>query len=98
MGDDTGEGLVGNAGSLDGSKETDQTAPEGYDIRQYVPDTDHGAVIVTTRSSTVQIGELLRLQKLRKIEGSLHMLESASGRRGTRDGARSPQPQKARAR
>uniref|UniRef100_A0ACC1R8X0 Uncharacterized protein n=1 Tax=Lecanicillium saksenae TaxID=468837 RepID=A0ACC1R8X0_9HYPO len=82
MGGETGEGPVGDAGNLDGSNETDQSAPEGYDIRQCFPDTDHGAVIVTTRSSIVQIGELLRLQKLRKIEDSLRILESTSGRRG----------------
>lgn len=91
---DTGVGPVGKAGSLDGCNETDQSTLEGYDIRQHLPDTDHGAIIVTTRSSTVQIGELLRLQKLRKIEDSLRILESTSGRRGTRDGARSPQARK----
>ncbi|KAJ4161661.1 uncharacterized protein LMH87_007687 [Akanthomyces muscarius] len=84
---DTGVGPVGKAGSLDGCNETDQSTLEGYDIRQHLPDTDHGAIIVTTRSSTVQIGELLRLQKLRKVEDSLRILESTSGRRGTRDDA-----------
>ncbi|EAQ83136.1 hypothetical protein CHGG_10954 [Chaetomium globosum CBS 148.51] len=65
--------------------EADQPAPEGYDIRPYLPDTDHGAVILTTRSSTVQIGELLRLEKLRKTEDSLRILESTSGRTGVQD-------------
>ncbi|KAL6362010.1 hypothetical protein LRP88_05493 [Fusarium phalaenopsidis] len=87
MGGDTGEVPVGDGGSLSRPGEVDQQAPEGYDIRQYLPDTDHGAVIVTTRSSTVQIGELLRLQKLRKIEDSLSILESTSGRKGTQDDA-----------
>jgi hypothetical protein len=66
--------------------EGDQPTPDGYDIRQYLPDTDHGAVIVTTRSSTVQIGDLLRLRKLQKIEDSLRILESTSGRTGAQDG------------
>jgi hypothetical protein len=86
MGGDTGEAPARDGGHSGRHGEADQSAPEGYDIRQYLPDTDHGAVIVTTRSSTVQIGELLRLQKLRKIEDSLLILESTSGRTGAQDG------------
>jgi hypothetical protein len=86
MGGDTEEALATDGGNSGRHGEADQPAPEGYDIRQYLPDTDHGAVIVTTRSSTVQIGELLRLQKLGKIEDSLGILESTSGRTGAQDG------------
>ncbi|KAM3533696.1 hypothetical protein MY4038_003011 [Beauveria bassiana] len=67
--------------------EVDEQAPEGYDVRQYLPRTDQGMVIVTTRSSIVQIGELLRLQKLCKIEDSLRILETTSGRKDSRDDA-----------
>ncbi|KAK4044690.1 kinesin light chain [Parachaetomium inaequale] len=87
MGGDTGETPARDGGNSGRHGEANQPAPEGYDIRQYLPDTDHGAVIVTTRSSTVQIGELLRLQKLRKIEDSLRILESTSGRTGAQDDA-----------
>ncbi|KAM0531420.1 hypothetical protein ACHAO3_007531, partial [Verticillium nonalfalfae] len=76
----------GDDGGLSRPGEADQAAPEGYDIRQYFPDVDHGAVIVTTRG-TVQIGELLQLQKLRNIGDSLRILESTSGRKGTHDDA-----------
>jgi tetratricopeptide (TPR) repeat protein len=62
--------------------ELDQATGDGYDIRKYLPETDDGAVIVTTRSSTVHMGELLRLQKLRNVEDSLRILESTSGRTG----------------
>jgi hypothetical protein len=86
MGGDTGEAPARDGGNSGRHGEADQPAPEGYDIRQYFPDTDHGAVIVTTRSSTVQIGELLRLQKLRNIEDSLRILASTSGRTGAQDG------------
>lgn len=86
MGGDTGNAPTGDGSNSDQHGEPDQPAPEGYDIRPYFPDTDHGAVIVTTRSSTVQIGELLRLQKLRKIEDSLRILESTSGRSGAQGG------------
>lgn len=88
MGGDAGEVPVGDGGNLGRPGEVDQQAPEGYDIRQYLPDTDQGVVIVTTRSSTVQIGELLRLQKLCKIEDSLRILETTSGRKGAQDGTR----------
>jgi hypothetical protein len=86
MGGDTGEAPARDGGNSGRHGEADQPAPEGYDIRQYFPDTDHGAVIVTTRSSTVQIGELLPLQKLRNIEDSLRILASTSGRTGAQDG------------
>ncbi|KAG9656867.1 hypothetical protein KCU64_g5581, partial [Aureobasidium melanogenum] len=85
MGDDTAEVPVGDVSSPGRPGEVDQQAQEGYDIRQYIPDTVHGAVIVTTRSATVQIGEPLRLQKLRRIEDSLRILKTTSGRKGVQD-------------
>lgn len=90
MGSGTEEVPVGDAGNPGPPGKADQPAPEGYDIRHYLPDTDHGAVIVTTRSSTVHIGELLRLQKLCRIEDGLRILETTSGRRGAQDGTRLP--------
>jgi hypothetical protein len=86
MGGDTGGAPATDDGNSGQHSEADQPVLEGYDIRQYLPDTDHGAVIVTTRSSTVQIGELLRLKKLGKLEDSLRILESTSGRTGAQDG------------
>ncbi|KAK4243154.1 hypothetical protein C7999DRAFT_44972 [Corynascus novoguineensis] len=79
--------LVRDGGKSGRHDEAGQPALEGYYIRQYLPDTDHGAVIVTTRSSTVQIGELLPLRKLYKIEDSLRILESISGRTRAQDDA-----------
>lgn len=90
IGGDTQEVQVRDGGSSGRPGEVDQQAPEGYDIRQYLPDTDQGVVIVTTRSSTVPIAkrELLRLRKLCKIEDSLRILETTSGREGAQDGMR----------
>ncbi|KAG9250683.1 uncharacterized protein F5Z01DRAFT_640089 [Emericellopsis atlantica] len=85
MGGDIEEAPVGDGSSLGRTDEANQPAPEGYDIRQHLPVTDHGAVVVTTRSSTVQIGELLRLRKLRRIEDGLRILETTSGRKGAQD-------------
>ncbi|CRK14677.1 hypothetical protein BN1708_011202 [Verticillium longisporum] len=78
---------LGEVGGSSRPNETDQAAPEGYDIRQFLPDTDHGAIIVTTRSSAVQIGELLQLQKLHDIGDSLRILEATSNRKGVQDDA-----------
>ncbi|KAM3560902.1 hypothetical protein ARSEF4850_003455 [Beauveria asiatica] len=53
-----------------------------YDIRQYLPDTasNSGAVLITTRSTSVNIGSMISLKKLESINDSLEILESTSGR------------------
>ncbi|KAK1621875.1 hypothetical protein BDP81DRAFT_476751 [Colletotrichum phormii] len=53
---------------------------KAYDIRPYFPETDHGAIIITTRSSTVKLGQLIRLSKLGDVNDSLAILESTSNR------------------
>ncbi|KAM3533698.1 hypothetical protein MY4038_003013 [Beauveria bassiana] len=60
----------------------DQQTPQSYDIRQYLPDTasDSGAVLITTRSTSVNIGSMKTLTKLESIDDSLEILESTSGR------------------
>ncbi|KAJ1338605.1 nephrocystin-3 [Microdochium nivale] len=86
LGGNAQEAPVGESDSQFHMDCVDQEGPDAYDIRPFLPDTDHGAVIVTTRSSTIQIGELRRLQKLRK-EDSLRILESTSGRSNIHDDA-----------
>ncbi|KAM3549110.1 hypothetical protein ARSEF4850_009032, partial [Beauveria asiatica] len=58
----------------------DQQTPQSYDIRQYLPDTasDSGAVLITTRSTSVNIGSMKTLTKLESIDDSLEILESTS--------------------
>ncbi|KAK8073318.1 hypothetical protein PG994_004217 [Apiospora phragmitis] len=51
-----------------------------YDIRPYFPASDHGAIIVTTRSSVVQFGKRVRLAKLRDLSDGLQILASTSHR------------------
>ncbi|KAK2742603.1 Nephrocystin-3-like protein 2 [Colletotrichum kahawae] len=34
---------------------------KAYDIRPYFPESNHGAILVTTRSSTVELGQLIQL-------------------------------------
>lgn len=77
-------------------EEEDYLLPKGYNIHRYLPDIHHGAVVVTTRSSLVDIGELIRLQKLKSKEDSLHILKSTSRRQETQDGMLTPDQRCAR--
>ncbi|KAJ5987508.1 hypothetical protein N7451_011873 [Penicillium sp. IBT 35674x] len=46
---------------------------------------DHGAIIVTTRSSTVNLGQPIFLGKLTDVNDSLEILASASRRAGLKE-------------
>ena len=71
----------------DGIEAQDASAAlEGYDIRPFLPGTDHGAVLITTRSSTVKIGRRVPLGKLKHIEDSLDILAHTSNRQGVHEG------------
>jgi hypothetical protein len=56
------------------------------DIRRFLPGSDHGSVIVTTRSSQVTIGPRIHVRKLQNIQDSLEILSNTSGRKGVKDG------------
>jgi hypothetical protein len=53
--------------------------PEAYDIESYFPETHQGSIIVTTRSSRLQIGKVVSVAKLGTVE-SIEILSSTSGR------------------
>ncbi|KAJ5991482.1 hypothetical protein N7522_011689 [Penicillium canescens] len=56
-----------------------------FDLRAFLPEADHGDVIVTTRSSMVNLRQPIKsihLSKLEDINDSLEILESVSGRDG----------------
>ncbi|KAK0611657.1 hypothetical protein B0T14DRAFT_488834 [Immersiella caudata] len=53
---------------------------EGYDMRTFLPDAYHGAVLITTRSSRIQFGHRVPLKKLKHVEESLAILCHTSGR------------------
>jgi hypothetical protein len=59
---------------------------EGYDIRMFLPDVYHGAILITTRSSRIQFGHRIPLKKLKDIEDSLEILSHTSGRQNLRKG------------
>ncbi|KAF4486445.1 Nephrocystin-3 [Colletotrichum fructicola Nara gc5] len=62
------------------TSQAEAASSKAYDIRPYLPETDHGAVIITTRSATVKLGQLIRLSKLGDISDSLAIVASTSGR------------------
>lgn len=56
------------------------------DIRQYLPEADHGSIIITTRSANVTQGRRLHVQKLLDIKEALNILSNVSGRTGIENG------------
>ncbi|USP73005.1 hypothetical protein yc1106_00279 [Curvularia clavata] len=56
--------------------------PGTFDIRPFLPEADQGAVLITTRSSQLQLGRPIAVKKLRDIEHSLEILSQTSRRDG----------------
>jgi hypothetical protein len=54
--------------------------PDTFDIRPFLPEADQGAVLITTRSSQLQLGRPVAVKKLRDIEHSLEILSQTSRR------------------
>jgi hypothetical protein len=68
------------------TSQTGMIASKAFDIRPFFPESYHGAILVTTRSSTVQLGEIVRVGKLRDIRDSLAILASTSHRQDVEKG------------
>lgn len=60
--------------------------PGMFDIRPFLPETHHGAVLITTRSSELRLGRAVAVKKLQSTEQSLEILANASGRDGLSGG------------
>ena len=58
----------------------ENTAFEAYDIRPFLPDAYHGAILITTRSSRVELGRRIPLKKLEALKDSLQILSHTSNR------------------
>lgn len=56
------------------------------DIRRFLPETYHGSIIITTRSSKVTVGRCIRVGRLEDVRDSLQILSDTSRRAGVRDG------------
>jgi hypothetical protein len=72
--------------NYDSPKLRGNTDPTALDLRRFLPEADHGSIIITTRSSQVKLGHRIQVKKLKDINDSLEILSHASGRRSIPDG------------
>jgi NB-ARC domain len=56
------------------------------DIRRFLPGSDHGSIVITTRSSQVSQGHRIHVQKLLDVREGLEILSYTSGRKGIENG------------
>jgi len=61
--------------------------PDGsaVDIRQFLPRSDHGSIIITTRSAQVSQGRRIHVQRLSSIQDGLKILSNTSKRKSIRN-------------
>jgi hypothetical protein len=62
-----------------------------FDLRGFLPEADHGSIIIITRSSQVKLGHRIRLEEPKDINDSLEILSYTSGRKTVPDGEPYPQ-------
>lgn len=72
--------------NYDNPKLPNTTNPGTVDIRQFLPNADHGLILVTTRSSQVVIGHRIQVRKLQDMSESLQILCDASRRKDALNG------------
>jgi hypothetical protein len=60
--------------------------PDQYNITKYYPSVAHGSIIVTTRQPRRVNGRQIFVESLKSMEDGLQILESRSGREGTKSG------------
>jgi hypothetical protein len=65
------------------SGHTDKSA---LDIRRFLPGSNHGSVIITTRSAQVKQGPRIHVQKLLDVQEGLKILSTTSGRKDIENG------------
>ncbi|KAJ8126610.1 hypothetical protein O1611_g7025 [Lasiodiplodia mahajangana] len=66
--------------NYDNPKLSDNADPAAVDIQKYLPEAYQGSVVITTRSSRVEIGHTIRMAKLESLEHSLELLSTTSKR------------------
>ncbi|KAJ5519835.1 Disease resistance protein [Penicillium fimorum] len=85
LGNHTGKSLSSTSfAKADTNGDDNEDFTKAFDLRTFLPETDHGAIVVTTRSSMVKLGQRLHLRKLEDINDSLDVLASVSGREDLR--------------
>ncbi|KAE9372964.1 HET-domain-containing protein [Stipitochalara longipes BDJ] len=68
--------------NYDNPKSAKNADPAAVDIRQFLPESYQGSVIITTRSSEVKMGHCIQVTKLENIQDSLKILSNTSNREG----------------
>jgi hypothetical protein len=68
--------------NYDNPKLPGHTNPRAVDIHKFLPDSYQGLVIITTRSSGVEIGHCMKITKLENMYDSLKILSNTSRRKG----------------
>jgi NB-ARC domain-containing protein len=72
--------------NYDNPKLPSNTDLAAVDIRNYLPESYQGSVIITTRSSEVKIGHPIQIRKLEDMRDSVKILSNASRRKELIDG------------
>ncbi|KAH8704348.1 hypothetical protein GQ44DRAFT_778188 [Phaeosphaeriaceae sp. PMI808] len=54
-------------------------------LHRFLPRSDHGSIIITTRSSQVSTGHRIYIQKLRNVQDGLEILSNTSRRKDIKD-------------
>jgi hypothetical protein len=72
--------------NFDNPKTPSNPDASAVNIRQFLPHSDHGSIIITTRSSQVRQGERIHVQKLLDVREGLEILSNISGRKGIEKG------------
>ena len=72
--------------NYDNPKVSGNTDHAAIDVRRFLPIAYHGSVIITTRSSKVNIGHRIKVDKLKDVYDSLQILSDTSHRNGVMDG------------
>jgi hypothetical protein len=72
--------------NYDNPKLPGHTDPTTVDIRNFLPESYHGSIIITTRSSQVRNGHPIYIRKLGDVDDSLEILSNVSRREGLASG------------
>jgi len=70
--------------NYDNPKLPGHTDPTTVDIRNFLPESYHGSIIITTRSSQVRNGHPIHIRKLGDVDDSLEILLNVLRREGLR--------------
>ncbi|KAF2724735.1 TPR-like protein [Polychaeton citri CBS 116435] len=66
--------------NYDNPKIPGNTDLNALDLHRFLPEPYHGVILITTRSSQVQVGHRMHITKLRDLQDGLRILEASSSR------------------